>query len=181
MESSGTFIIPNLIIAGDLNFTLSSSEIWGSSARLDLLLDFSLSMLNRAHLVDVVPSKISLTWSHGRSGSGGISKRLDRFLISEKLASSLQRYRSWSLNSSISDHKPLILQIDCLKFKKAYPFKFNSIWLEDSDFNLLVRRNWLSLSTLGAFNPLDALVNKLKCLKSMVIKWVKDKQKQAFL
>jgi hypothetical protein len=78
-----------LIIGGDLNLTLSSREIWGDHARIDPLADFFSSMFTSAGLVDILPCHISPTWRNGRSGSDGISKRLDRFLMSEDLLESM--------------------------------------------------------------------------------------------
>ena len=40
MVDRGTFNKPNIIIAGDLNFTLSDAEIWGEKAHIDPLEDF---------------------------------------------------------------------------------------------------------------------------------------------
>ena len=37
MLVGGLLSLPNFLLAGDLNFTISSSEIWGSKARLDPL------------------------------------------------------------------------------------------------------------------------------------------------
>jgi hypothetical protein len=45
---SGLLHEDNLIIGGDLNFTLSANEVWGATARTDPLADFIDSLLHRS-------------------------------------------------------------------------------------------------------------------------------------
>lgn len=51
---------PNLIIGGDLNFTTSESEEWGSSSGVQLM-DYFRDMILDAGLVDVCPVPLSPT------------------------------------------------------------------------------------------------------------------------
>jgi hypothetical protein len=95
LKRIGIFDLENLIMGGDLNFTVSSREVWGDAARVDPLQHFFSQLIQAGGLVDVEPVKILPTWRNGRKGLDHIAKRLDRFLISEKLVSSGIRYRSW--------------------------------------------------------------------------------------
>ena len=72
----------NLILGGDLNFSMGLSEIWGIRARLDPLSNFFTKWPENYGLVDVVPSVMLPTWNNRRVGAENISKRLDRFLLS---------------------------------------------------------------------------------------------------
>jgi len=99
---------PALILMGDLNFTLSPSEVWGSST-WDPLMHFFNSMLRESNLIDLRPIDNGPTWRNGRSSDQGISKRLDRFLMVESLSHVFQRFRVWHVNSVISDHLPVCL------------------------------------------------------------------------
>ena len=94
VEIGGILSLPNLVLAGDLNLTLNASEIWGSRALLDPLGPFFFKLFSDHHLVDVAPSYAGPTWRNGRMGEDGISKRLDRFLLSYPLLSSLPRHRA---------------------------------------------------------------------------------------
>jgi hypothetical protein len=62
--------------------------------------------------VDVEPIKILPTWRNDRGGQDYIAKRLDRFFISEDIALSGLRYRTWVCNLKISDHLPVILHLE---------------------------------------------------------------------
>lgn len=75
----------NVILVGDLNFTLSSHEIWGTLVHMDPMSEFFNIFLISKGLMDVEPVIISPIWSNGRRGDDGVSKRLDRFLFSNSL------------------------------------------------------------------------------------------------
>jgi hypothetical protein len=107
---------------------------------------------------------------------GYIAKRLDCFLISEKLVSSGIKYRSWVCNDKISDHMHVILHMELGSDIVIYPFKFNVVWLEDQDFVSLVRANWVILLGTEVLNPMDSLVKKIKRLKIQVTVWERKKK-----
>ena len=96
-------------------------------------------------------------------------------MLNEELAPSGLRYRYWVSNFKISDHMPMILHLEHDKEKHCYPFKFNPVWLEEPDFINLVRLNWNNLLETKFLNSMDSLVQKLKLLKSMIIKWERGK------
>ena len=68
VAAGGLLSLPNLILVGDLNFTLNASEIWGSKALLDPLGPYFSKLLSDHHLVDVAPSCAGPTWRNGRMG-----------------------------------------------------------------------------------------------------------------
>jgi hypothetical protein len=78
----------NLILGGDLNFTTSFREVWGEHTRVDPLQPYFSKLLQEEGMVDVEPLKLLPTWRNGRRRQEFISKRLDRFLIFEDLATS---------------------------------------------------------------------------------------------
>ena len=70
----GIFNYPNLILAGDLNFTTSELEIWADHTRRDHLSIYFTQLLDSMNMVDLLPSKIGPTWRNGRAGSDGVSR-----------------------------------------------------------------------------------------------------------
>jgi hypothetical protein len=76
------------VVGGNLNFTLSPREVWGESSKEDQQRGFFLSLLENLHLVDMKPAKITPTWRNFKIGNEAISKRLDRFLVSESFLES---------------------------------------------------------------------------------------------
>ena len=102
--AGGIFNYPNLILDGDLNFTLSDLEVWGEKTRLDQRAHYFSHLLDSMNMVDLAPITPGPAWRNGRMGSEGVSKRLDRFLASIHLIPMLGNYNSWTRPSDISDH-----------------------------------------------------------------------------
>jgi len=74
-------------------------DIWGERAHPDRLVDYLPSLFSSKSLVDIFLEVISPTWRNDRMGINGISKRLDRFYINVDFLGSLNRCRSWVINT----------------------------------------------------------------------------------
>jgi hypothetical protein len=96
-------------------------------------------------LIDIKPTKVVPTWRNGRIGQGAVARRLDRFLVAEDLLNDTGLYRSWVEFPYISDHAPVLLQLDLPPAYKIYPFKFNVQWLNDKGFMDIVFKVWNDL------------------------------------
>jgi exonuclease III len=142
---SGFLHEDNIIIGGDLNFTLSANEVWGTTTMIDPLVDFIDNLLHRSRLIDLQPSVITPTWRNGRTGYNGISKRLDQFILDSKLVDGHQQFQMWVDFSSISNHQPICLQFGGPPQTSTTPFKFNCSWIKDPDFISLVHSTWTNL------------------------------------
>ena len=129
----GILNLNNPILAGDLNLTLNNSEVWGEKARLDPLGPFFTNLFSSHQLVDIAPIVAGPTRRNGRSGADGISKGLDRFLLSTNLLEHLPLYRSWTHALTISDHYPALLEWKEDAVPKKFPFKFNRSWISFED------------------------------------------------
>jgi hypothetical protein len=128
------------VIASDLNFTVSNGEVWGGNACTRPLTNFFISLFHDHNLVDTHPNKLAPTWRNGCSGTDFITKRLDRFMVSEDLLLNINLYRSVVAFPFVSDHTPILLQLENTTKPKAYPFKFNPHWLLDKEYNSLVHQ-----------------------------------------
>jgi len=60
------------------------------------------------------------------------------------------------------------LQLDFSDSFRIFPFKFNHNWLEDLDFQNLVRDHWCGISPTDDIFAMDSLAGKLKLLKLKV-------------
>jgi hypothetical protein len=177
VEARGLLDLENLIIAGDMNFTTSVGEVWGASATQDTLEDYFTTLFLAHDLVDYAPDILAPTWRNGRVGSYSISKRLDRFLISEHLVSSEDRIRSWVDFPFLSDHAPIFLHLDSTALRITYPFKLNSGWLLEANFNSIVTEVWKDPLYLTEPCIQHRLIWKLKCLKARIKSWASTQRK----
>jgi endonuclease/exonuclease/phosphatase family metal-dependent hydrolase len=139
----------NLILAGDLNFTIGADEVWGASAHLDKLADYFKDLMLAHHLIDLAPVAPTPTWKNGRGGLDLISKRLDHILISEDLLREMGRYRAWVELPFVSDHASVVVQFDYQPFPLAFPFKLNPTWLIEDDFESIVKEFGMILFISG--------------------------------
>lgn len=168
----------NLIIGGDLNFSMGTSEAWGPLAREDPLTDFFTNALLSHQLIDVNIIKAKPTWRNRRTGEHRIAKRLDRFLISERLASLVPLFRQWVGEGGNSDHFPILLEFSKPPHKPASPFKFNSLWLQEESYIKLFHETWrhprhdLEGSKAGRF------MENLKRLKKATIVWASERRRK---
>ena len=125
IKAGGLLNERGLILGGDLNFTVSARETWGNT-HLDLDAYFFFDMIRDVDLYDVEPTVLGPTWQNGRGGHAGIGKRLDRFLVDSKLLSRTHAFRSWVVQTKISDHFSIVFQWELEGERIHYPFKFNS-------------------------------------------------------
>ena len=68
MDKSGELDLPDVIIGGDFNLTLSNKEIWGKNVRGDALRPFFNHLFNHKGLIDLAPLKLVPTWRNEREG-----------------------------------------------------------------------------------------------------------------
>jgi hypothetical protein len=153
-------------MAGDLNLTINLEEIWGETTHVDSLVGFFKELFSKNKLVDVAPAQVVPTWRNGRSGTEGISKRLDRFYVVENVLSTSCRFLSWVEYPFISDHAPIFLQLGEDRSKVAYPFKRNHAWLREAAFDSLVSEVWKETTLNQQEGVQRRLVTKLACLKA---------------
>ena len=117
---------------------MSAKEVWGAKASLDQQFVFFQIFFEDVGVVNLAPFPLRPTWRNGRVGEDGIAKRLDRFFLNEHFLGELFRSRAWTVNSLISYHNTICLQLQGTGYLPKFPFKFNHAWLKEPDFKSLV-------------------------------------------
>jgi len=165
-----------VILGGDLNLTLGAAEIWGPRAIPDSLADFFISSFSRGGLVDVEPTKLHATWRNRRTGDNRVAKRLDRFLMDERLLDTFHFVRQWVECGGISDHSPIMIEFKRGAPKPPSPFKFNSAWLQCEDYIKLVSSTWELYNPEVHGHAAVYFMKKLNKIKSVTKEWAKRKR-----
>eukprot|EP01018_Ginkgo_biloba_P032904 Gb_28853 [translate_table: standard] len=142
----------NIILGRDLNFSLVSSEIWGSKAQVDGLSSFFFRKLIDAGLIDIEPIKLKPTWRNKRLGLYG------------------------SLKVGESDHFAVFLVLTEVGKRPRSPFKFNPRWLAEDDFVQLVKGLWLPFDYTLMESASIQFESNLKTIKLASIGWVHAKK-----
>ena len=126
------------------------SEIWGVNAQVDPLTNFFHNLLERLGLVDINPLVSIPTWSNRRVGSEGISKRLDRLLVSADFLDCDFLLKQWIGCGGVSDHQPVFMHISSQSPKAHSPFKFNPGWLDHIDLVEALKYSWVPFDAWSA-------------------------------
>jgi hypothetical protein len=98
--------------------------------------------------------------------------------VAEYLLIDATRYRSWVELPFISDHAPIVLQLDYGYNLVAYPFKFNPSFLLEDSFCDLVQNYWGTQQDVVGDGAQHRLSTKLFGLKAEVKKWLATKKKK---
>ena len=142
MKSRGLLNLPSLFIAVDLNFILSSLEVWGVAAKCDPLTDYFSNLLVEYGLVDIVPNTLGPTWRNGCGGSTGINNRTGPCLLAEQLVQNLPFHWTWTRYDLMSYHFPICFEWIEARRRNFTPFCFNDTWLKESVFVHFVKSLW---------------------------------------
>jgi hypothetical protein len=78
-----------VVLGGDLNFSFSFFEVWGTYVRADPMTSCFTQNLVECNLLDLDPVKLKPTWRNNRVGDASVAKILDRFLIKDFLLENL--------------------------------------------------------------------------------------------
>jgi exonuclease III len=117
--------LDNIILGGDLNVTLAQGEKKGGSIVRDPAREWVEDLMSDWDLEDVKPTKGRYTWSNKRVGLGHIAARLDRFLVQSSYLLLGLNTTSTILPHSVSDHKPILLEILSDNSQGPIPFRFS--------------------------------------------------------
>lgn len=166
--------LENLIIEGDLNFSIGYGESWGTNAQVDMLTKTMEMLLDQHHLTDIPMIKPLPTWRNQRVGVAALARGLDRFLIKDSLIQKLSLYRQWVGFGGISDHSPIFVEISSPQKKLGAPFKFNSTWLKGPSYIQLVNDLWRLHPSSRGRTWAEGFYSNLSVLKKLSIKWAKE-------
>ena len=122
-------------------------------------------------LVDIPPENGKYTWSNKRIGPGHIAARLDRCLVHSSFLLLALKSRLHILPCSVSDHKPILLEMLGHNDLGPIPFRFNPLWVKELDFLNLVLNSW---KTPVKGSPFFIWEEKLRRLKAVLKSWAKS-------
>lgn len=122
-------------VAGDLNVVLSSTEKWNEDQGF-MQVGTELVMYCRplGCLITLGPK---FTWTNSHTFC-----KLDRILVNNIWMNSQRDSTVQFLPAGASDHSPGILRVFKHFSKRAIPFRFKNVWVEDEKFLDIVAECW---------------------------------------
>ena len=142
------------MIAGDFNEPLLDDDKYGGRAvSINRSLQFK-ECLDKCSMMDLGLTGLRFTWTNGRELSALIQERIDRFFVNPSWCVQFPEARITHLTRYRSDHCPVILEVEPYSQSQLpRPFRFQSCWLSDPSFPLIVTRVWNQAhSHQGAIN-----------------------------
>lgn len=128
----------NIIIAGDLNITLSSSKKKRGSPIRDPAREWVENLIMDWDLEDIKPARGKYTWTNKRLGLGHIAARLDRFLVQSTFLTLGLAASSKILPNYTSDHKHILLDLSSENNLGPIPFQFSPFWIHQEGFQEII-------------------------------------------
>lgn len=83
--------------------------------------------------------------------------------------------QSCIVNNYTSDHHPIILTWCRGDTRFGIPFKFNRVWVEDPNFEALIRAHW-KWERVANLSPMADILKRLRALKEVVKVWERRKK-----
>eukprot|EP00253_Pinus_taeda_P008616 PITA_08616 len=162
--------LENIIILGDLNLTLHPSEKRGGNVVRDPAREWVEDIVQDWDLLDIKPSSGKYSWSNKRVGPRHIAARLDRFIIQSSYLLLGLEPRMHILANSISDHKPIKLELLAHHDLGPIPFRLSPLWVKEPDFMQIVKECW---NHLVKGSPFYIWEENLRRVKGALKIWAK--------
>ena len=128
--------------------------------------------------MDTEPIKLKPTWHNNRCGDGRVAKRLDRFLVSEKMLDRQHFMKQWVGCVGRSDHFPIFLEYWNGSVKPPNPLKFNKTWFKDESFRQLILSNWVSFSPDNRLSVAFQFAENFVRMKRLIKNWAMEKRRR---
>lgn len=79
-------------------------------------------------LIDIPTARLKPTWRNKQTGEARLARRLDHFLLKERLLGMGCNYWQWVGSGGLSNDSPIYLDISGGVNKPKAPYKFNATW-----------------------------------------------------
>ncbi|KAJ9184743.1 hypothetical protein P3X46_004439, partial [Hevea brasiliensis] len=100
-------------------------------------------IIDNYNLFDIPLHVYPFTWERGRGIDRWIRERLDRSLVSPLWLSLFENCKLSTLQASVSDHSPILLETDYGRWTgKTWRFQIENFWLSHSDICDVVKDFW---------------------------------------
>ena len=117
--------------------------------------------------------RLEPTWKNNRGGDQAISKRLDRFLVSEIFFQDQLVLKTTVKTCEMLDHRPISLSLSIPEDKPPSPFKFDLVWLENEEYRALVQEKWKPLGNHSSKSFMYQMTENLTNINKISKEWGK--------
>ncbi|XP_077226456.1 uncharacterized protein LOC143859720 [Tasmannia lanceolata] len=155
----------NWIVLGDFNTTRFSDERFGGALPVSKDLEDFNNCIIDCSLTDLKALGSQFSWNN-KSRSNNLKLRtLDRALVNHDWINSFPLSTAQFLPPGLSDHAPIVVNLQNHQSLGAKPFIFHNMWTEDISIFPIVEKAW-NRKIVG--NPMYRLTQKLKFVKNEI-------------
>ncbi|XP_073010965.1 uncharacterized protein [Typha latifolia] len=147
------------IIGGDFNAYTSVHEKKSGVVELGPKCKAFKAFVENIGLCDLGYMGLPFTWCNNQAGANRIWVHLNRMLANSHWVGDHPHCTVFHLDSSASDHAPLLLMVQITPEKVARPFRFEMYWLEYESCGRVVERIWRQV---GRTNPMHDFMHKVQ-------------------
>ena len=153
------------IIAGDFNEALVGDDKFGGRpVDINRALMFK-DCLDKCNMVDMGFNGPRYTWTNRREIHSLIQERIDRFFMNPSWCLLYPDAKVSHLTRCHSDHCPVLMETNPRRqLHLARPFRFQSFWLSDPSFPIVVNKAWQQprrlMEAIDVFSRQASLWNK---------------------
>ncbi|KAI0531018.1 hypothetical protein KFK09_000567 [Dendrobium nobile] len=124
-------------VGGDFNIIANANERRGGKCpNYKAMEDFN-EMINDCNLNDIGFYGSPFTWNRAN-----LFQRLDRILFNNDWLARFSGTNVEHLSRTLSDHVPLLLNINVINHIGNYAFRFLNMWLLHDNFKVVLQNNW---------------------------------------
>ncbi|GAV80743.1 hypothetical protein CFOL_v3_24203 [Cephalotus follicularis] len=168
----GSFATRSWIIFGDFNVSRFPHEHSGGRPVVSRVMKEFEECIQACEIEDLRQLSRLFTWSNkgGRRGKRNelVTKKLDRVLGNWHCFNTLSHLQAHFLEPGISDHSPVVLQLQEVKSPIGRQFKYLNVWGSYLKFASVVQKAWQADLQSMHGSPLETVSYKLKLLKSLL-------------
>ncbi|KAI0494122.1 hypothetical protein KFK09_024253 [Dendrobium nobile] len=163
-------------VGGDFNIISNASERRGGALpNANAMEDFN-TMINDCQLNDIGFFGSPFTWYRAN-----LWQRLDRILFNNDWISKFFSTNVEHLSRTLSDHSPMLLNINVTSQTGSFAFRFLNMWLLHENFNEMLQVNWNApIFPDNSISGMLRLWAKLARLKQCIRYWNKNVFKNVF-
>lgn len=160
------------MLIGDFNQVESNNKKLGGSLTLKGAAKFLEWKLDNK-LLDVPYQGVNYTWTNNRSNDEAIYERIDKAFCNSDWRDSYPDAEVWNLPILLSDHSPIVLQLqEFNKGKKNRPYRLDAWCLHYPEVRELIKKRvgWGS-GRFSFFYPTKKIAKKPEDDKKVVLKF----------
>ncbi|PKU76305.1 hypothetical protein MA16_Dca019534 [Dendrobium catenatum] len=163
-------------VGGDFNIISNASERRGGCRPNIRAMEEFNEMINDCNLIDIGFLGSPFTWCRVN-----LYQCLDKFLFNNEWMSQFSASNMEHLSRTLSNHAPLLLNINVNCLTGSFAFRFLNMWLLHDNFKAVIETNWNALVFLD--NNISGMLRlwaKLARLKQCLRYWNKNIFKKIF-